>query len=153
MTFEEALSIAHAYLSRRERTQHELREYLLKRHAEAETIDAVLRELVEQGYLDDARFARLFIQDKRDLSQWGRARISRGLIERGIPRELADQAVVDEIADPADELERALGLLDGRLARAPETTRERERALGLLLRRGYEYDLAAEAVTKYCSSR
>ncbi len=152
MTFEQALSIGYAYLSRRERTEHELREYLLKRHAEPETTDAVLRELIEQGYLNDARFARLFIQDKRDLNQWGSARIRRGLIERGIPREVADQALGEEIDDPEDELQRALGLLAGRLVQPPGTTRERERALGLLLRRGYEYELAAEAVSKYRSA-
>jgi regulatory protein len=153
VTFEQALSIGYAYLSRRERTEHELREHLLKRHAEPETTEAVLQELAEQGYVNDSRFARLFIQDKRHLSQWGSARIRRGLIERGIPREVGDRALGEEIDDPEDELHRALGLLAGRLGQAPETTRERERALGLLLRRGYEYELATEAISKYRSSR
>ncbi len=37
----------------------------------------------EQGYLDDARFARMFVADKRELEQWGRERIRRGLLARG----------------------------------------------------------------------
>ena len=40
-------------------------------------IDAVLGELCEQGYLDDARFAQRFAEDRRRLDGWGAERIER----------------------------------------------------------------------------
>jgi regulatory protein len=148
VTFDEALSIAHVYLNRRERTEHELREHLARRHAEPDLAEAVVRELTEQGYLDDARFARLFVEDKRNLDRWGRGRIQRALIQRGIARDLAALAVDDdESAD--DELERAVSLLCTRFPSPPEAPPERERALGFLLRRGYEYELAVDALAAH----
>jgi regulatory protein len=40
-------------------------------------------------------------------------------------------------------------LLRRRLARPPESDRERERALGLLARRGYDVELAYDAVRAF----
>jgi regulatory protein len=149
VTVPKALAIAHAYVSRRERTEQEVREHLLGRGAEPETADAVLLELSELGSIDDARFARLFVQDRRDLDQWGRRRIQKGLIQRGIARDLADLTLDRELATDGGELQRAIELLDRRFPTTVMTTRDRERALGVLLRRGYEYDLAVDALAAH----
>lgn len=149
MTTPKALALAHAYVSRRERTEQEVREHLLRRGAAPETADEVLLELTELGSVDDARFARLFVQDKRDLNGWGRSRIQKGLIQRGITRELADQTLDQELATDGGELQRAIELLDRRFPVAHMTARDRERALGVLLRRGYEYDLAVDALAAH----
>ena len=37
----------------------------------------MIAELLEFGYLDDARYARVFTQDKRTLEAWGNERIAR----------------------------------------------------------------------------
>ncbi len=149
MTAPQALAIAHAYLSRRERTEQEVREHLLRRGAEPDTADAVLAELTELGSIDDARFARLFVQDKRDLNQWGRSRIQRGLIQRGIARDLAEVTLDHELATDGSELQRAVELLDRRFPTPAVSARDRERALGVLLRRGFEYDLAIDALAAH----
>ncbi|HZU40335.1 MAG TPA: RecX family transcriptional regulator, partial [Solirubrobacteraceae bacterium] len=64
---EQARALAYRYLARRERTVSELRQHLLRRDVGERAVEAVIEELVGQGMLDDARFARLFVQDKRDL--------------------------------------------------------------------------------------
>ncbi len=58
-------------------------------------IDAAIAELLEFGYLDDARYARVFTQDKRTLEAWGNERIARGLRERGVERELIEAALAE----------------------------------------------------------
>lgn len=122
---------------------------------DAEVADAVVEELIEQGALDDERFARVFVQDKRALEQWGSERIGRGLAARGIDRELADAAIAersdDDGGDGGDERDRALALLHHRFPVPPRERRDRERALGVLLRKGYEYELALEALERHCS--
>ncbi|HEY2160702.1 MAG TPA: regulatory protein RecX [Solirubrobacteraceae bacterium] len=131
-----------------------MREHLLARGTGPEVADAAVEELVEQGTLDDERFARLFVEDKRGLEQWGTERIRRGLVARGIDRELAEQALAqgpeprgdDDRAEPESELDRALALLEKRFPEPPVGRRGRERALGVLLRKGYEYELALEAI-------
>lgn len=143
-----AFELAYRFLARRERTISEVRTHLLRRDIDEVSAAAVIEELAEQGYLDDARFARLFVQDKRALEQWGGERIRRALLGRGIDRELADAALAsdDGSREESSELDRALQLLRQRFPAPPRARRERERALGLLMRKGYDSELALEAI-------
>jgi regulatory protein len=141
---ERALKLAYGYLNRRERTEAEVRRYLTGRGVEVAAVEAVIGALHDDGYLDDARFARLFAQDKRDLENWGSERIKRTLLDRGVDRELAETAVAQ--APPEDELERARALLERRFPAPPLDRRDRERALGVLLRKGFDSELALEVV-------
>ena len=50
---------------------------------------------------------------------------------------------------PGGELEAAVELLRRRLPAPPRDDRERNRALGLLARRGYELELAHDAIRRY----
>jgi len=142
-----ALAAAYRYLNRRERSESELRAHLASRDFDSPTVDATLEVLRDQGYVDDARFARMFAQDKRTLEQWGSERIERALCSRGIERDLIDEAVSEEPAGA--EADRALELLQRRFRSPPSDARERERALGVLLRKGFDSELALEAVASY----
>lgn len=148
---ERALALAYAHLSRRERTVHEMREHLCRRGADPEVTDEVLRELGELGYLDDARFAQLYAEDRRNLDEWGSERIRRGLEARGINREIANQ-VLAGLEQPDGELARAVALLRRRVPGEQADRRQRERSLGLLLRRGYSYEVASDAVNTHLRS-
>jgi regulatory protein len=142
-----ALQIAYRYLNRRERTQAEVRRRLASDGVDGPAIEATIANLSEQGLLDDARFARLFIEDKRELEDWGSDRIRRALLERGIERGIVEQALRDDDGD--SELTRALALLRRRFPTPPRDRRERDRALGVLLRKGYDSELAVEALGAY----
>ncbi|MBV9473487.1 MAG: RecX family transcriptional regulator [Solirubrobacterales bacterium] len=142
---EHALALAYRYLNRRDRTVSEVRRHLEHRGITAAALAQALETLLEQGYLDDSRYARLFTADKRELEQWGGGRIRRALLERGVERELVEGA----LASQQSELERALALLRRRFPSPPVDRRERERALGVLLRKGYESELALDALSAY----
>jgi regulatory protein len=146
-----ALELGYAYLNRRDRTIDEVRSQLQRKGISSELTEAALETLSEQGYLDDARFARLFVSDKREFEQWGNERIRRGLLTRGIDRELAEAALGQAGDDGPEttELDRALGLLRRRFPAPPSDRRERDRALGVLLRKGYESELAVDALAAY----
>jgi len=142
-----ALAIACGYLNRRDRTQAEVRHQLGRDGIEAAVIEEAIGALTERGVLDDPRFARLFTQDKRELERWGSERIRRTLLERGIERDLVEETLRGELAD--SELDSALALLRRRFAAAPRDRRERDQALGVMLRKGYESELALDALAAY----
>jgi regulatory protein len=142
-----ALGLAYRYLNRRERTQAEVRQRLEREELGAATVDDTIATLIEQGYLDDSRFARLFTEDKRQLEQWGSDRIRRSLRERGVDPELIETALSERTGE--SELQQALELLRRRFPQPPVDRRERDRALGVLLRKGYEMELALDALDAY----
>ena len=144
---ERALDLAHRAVARRDRTISELRTVLERKRVGPGAIDAAVAELCAEGLLDDARFARRFTDDKRELERWGRERIARDLHRRGIPPDLIEAAVADRGREA--ELESALLLLEERVPTPPGDARERDRAWALLVRRGYAPEIAYDAVRSY----
>jgi regulatory protein len=144
---ERALDLAHRAVGRRDRTISELRIVLEHKRVDPAAIDAAVVELCAQGLLDDARYARQFTEDKRQLERWGSERIARDLHRRGIPPDLIEAAVADR--GPDAELATALLLLEQRFPTPPRDDRERDRAWRLLVRRGYAVELAYDAVRAY----
>ena len=100
--------------------------------------------VAEQGYLDDARYARLLVEDRRDVAGWGVERIRARLEAAGIARELIDEALGG--FDTASELAAAQELIRRRCALPLAANRERGRAFGILVGRGFDADVAYEAI-------
>jgi regulatory protein len=142
------LELAYRYLNRRDRTEGEVLQHLTGKGVELADAEEAMATLREQGYLDDARYARLFAEDKRTLEGWGSERIRGTLQLRGIDRELIDAAVQDD-GDTGSELERALEILRRRFPSPPRERRDRDRALAVLLRKGYDTELALDALTAH----
>ena len=145
---ERAIELAFRHLGKRDRTEAELRRHLAAKDVGEAEADAAIAEVARMGYLDDARYARTFAEDRRNLDGWGIERIERRLLALGVDREHVAAAL--GAREGADELEAALELLRRRFREAaPAGERERERALGMLVRKGYELDLAYDAVCAF----
>lgn len=143
MAERDAFEAALAALNRKERTAHELALWLKRRDFALDEIEAALARLFEAGALDDERFARRFAEDKRDLAGWGAERIREALLARGVESSTVESVLAAD--SYGDQLERAREILIRR-ARPLEGNADRQRALDYLTRRGYEYEIAYEAV-------
>jgi regulatory protein len=142
-----ALDLAYRYLGHRDRTVVELRRHLEAKRVEPATIDASVAELERVGYLDDARYAQRFAEDRRTMDAWGADRIERRLLAAGVAPGLVEAAL--DARDTVDEHEAALAVLRRRYPQPPATDRDRDRALSLLVRKGYQLDLAYDAVRAF----
>jgi regulatory protein len=168
---ERAFALALRELARRERTVEQLRRLLARRGIGSGCAERAVARLIALGMLDDARYARLFAEDKRVLAGWGSERIAAALAERGIDRELIAQALragavggeglpeeaaaeeaAAEEAERKLELERARALLRRRFPQPLASARDRERALGVLVRKGFELELARDALAGYAGA-
>jgi regulatory protein len=138
---QEAFERALAALARKERTVAELEAWLGERDFEEEAVAAALGRLVEIGELDDERFARRYAEDKRDLAGWGPERIRESLVARGVAADLVERALGSE----DDVAARAAQVLDAS-GRDTRDERERARALAFLVRRGFPYEAAYDAI-------
>jgi regulatory protein len=142
-----ALDLAFRFLGHRDRTVAEVRERLGAEGIEPATVDGAIDELHHLGYLDDVRYAQRFAEDRRTIDAWGAERIERRLLALGVDPALIAAALDERGA--GEELEAALAVLRRRFARPPADDRSRDRALGLLVRKGYELELAYDAVRAF----
>src|SRR3954449_3557456 len=120
-----ARDLAWSALNRREHTVAELRRVLERKRVDPADVAAVVGELREGGFLDDADYARRFAEDRRHLDGWGSERIERRLHSLGIAPEHVAAAV--GARPPQAEHEAALELLRRRFPQPPADARERNR--------------------------
>lgn len=142
---EEAYRSALAILERKARTAKEL-SLALKRKGYSKTIiDACLERLRSRNILDDAAFAKRFAEQRAVNQRKGRRLIKQELIQRGIGKSEAEEA----LGQLSDEQERklALALASKKWPQTKGEYRDRRNKLtGFLLRRGYPSGIVRYAV-------
>ena len=147
---ERARALAWRALNRRERTELELCGILAEKRVAPDEARTVLEELLAGGFVDDAAYAQRFADDRRRLDAWGSDRIERRLRALGVACEHIAAALAGQ--EPGDELEAAVALLRRRVPEPPRTPRERDRALGILVRKGYDLELAHDALRRHAGA-
>ena len=68
---------------------------------DADRADALVRSLVENGYVDDARYAAAFAREKSRLTGWGPVKITFQLRGKGLSEEAIRQALQEVDAGEA----------------------------------------------------
>jgi regulatory protein len=144
---QQARDVAWSALNRRERTVTEMHRLLERKGVDVESAGTVIDELIGGGWLDDAAYARRFAEDRRNLDGWGSERIGRRLRQLGIRQEHVEAAVADR--DAEEELDAAVEYLARRFPVPPATVRDAARALGILVRKGYDLELAHDALRRH----
>ena len=142
---DELLAAALGAIGRKERTESEIREWLVEREADPEEVERVVGCLLENLAIDDERFAVGYVEDKRRLSGWGNDRIETSLRDRGVPWHLISAALARDGEE--SEVDRAARVL---VEKGSELGDDRacQRALGLLARRGFCAEDAYAAIRR-----
>jgi regulatory protein len=86
-------NLALKYINFRLRSVKEIKEYLLKKNIDKTTIEQTINKLNNQGYLNDDKFVKAFINDKLAMTNWGPYKIKRELDNFGIEEEKTDQII------------------------------------------------------------
>jgi len=135
-------------LTGRARTRKELGDKLAAKQVPEEIATRLLDRFEEVGLIDDAAFARLWVDQRQSADGKGLARraLAQELRRKGIDDETAREAL-DEIAPGAEE-DSARALVRRKLrslSRYDDTTATR-RLVGMLARKGYSSGLAFSVV-------
>ena len=144
--YRHALDRAVAALASRAHSKHELESKLLRAGYRPSTVEMVLYKLEKEGLLDDADFARQWVEARAN-RHMGRRRIAQELRHKGIDAEQAEEAL--EAIDDDDQLAGAVALVEKALRRekpGEDPRKTANRILAMLARRGYGYDIARQAL-------
>jgi regulatory protein len=149
---ERARQICLRQLSLAPKTRAQLHEVLAKRDIPADVADVVLSRFADVGLIDDAAFAKAWVESRH---------YSKGLAGRALKAELRRRGVADDdikeavdTLDPDAEVETARRLVARKLASTkgqPAETRTRRMA-GMLARKGYPAGLAFRVIREALES-
>lgn len=130
-------------LGSRARSEKEMRTRLAMRGIEPAAIEEEVERLRRAGLLDDDKFARAWVEDRKRTAPRGRRMLRYELLGRGIEPESVD-IVTNDVDDLATATELARGKARGAALGNYDTFVEK--VGNFLRRRGFDYAVASEAV-------
>lgn len=140
------LERARAYCASSEQCSSAVRQKLRDWGGEATDADTVIARLKEEGYIDDARYARAYCESKMLRSGWGRMKVVYQLRQKHLPREAIEAGM-----EAVDE-EVYMSVLKEAAAKKVATIRDtdpavrRRKLVSFLAQRGYIIDEINEII-------
>lgn len=96
ITKEQALLKLTAYCSMAEHCLAEVRKKLANWEVAEPDASAIISHLLKEKYVDEARYARAFANDKMNFARWGRNKVAFSLRSKAIPADVIS-AALDEV--------------------------------------------------------
>ena len=138
-----AYNCAVSYLSRRDHSAKELI-MKLRRKGYEESAALAVEKLCNEGYVDDERFARMYVRELINIKKYGRRRIEQELYRKGVDREIIS-LVLDEVDFGEDEL---CALIRRKYYRYLDDEKGVKKTVASLLRMGYSFSEIKSALGK-----
>ena len=126
-----AFDRAAKYVGLRPRTEKEMRDYLLGKGYDDDTVDYVVEKLKSYGYIDDAEFARVYIDYVSH--RYGKRKIEADLKAKGVSGEIIDSAL-----EEADDQSEAVARLSEKYLRTHPP--DMRKLIAFLMSKGFDYE-------------
>ncbi len=140
----EAYKTALRFIKFRPRSSLEVRNKLRSKDFISSVIDETIRQLLNEGLLDDETFARAWALERLVNKGLGRIKIKNELRQKGISGEIIED-VLDKIAEEEEPAETAARFLKNKYRDRVDLIEEKD-LISVLLRNGYSYSEAREAI-------
>jgi regulatory protein len=153
--YEKYLNLSYYYLSIRNRSEKEIRDYLIKKKASEEVIEKIIQLLLEKKFLNDESFARSWILNRARLKPKGKMLLKIELRQKGIKDEIITKVLSEIQEEIPDELELAKSLVIKKMQRMTGKSREEiyQKVGGFLSRRGFNWEIAKKAIDDSLGNR
>jgi len=137
-----AYNIALRFLKTRERSEKEIRDKLKEKNFSDRIIDLVLEKLKRLDFVDDRRFAEMFVKDRIKLKPKGKRVLKQELGQKGISDKIIEE-VLGENLDEGKEIELAKRVFEKNIKRysnlPPE--QQKQKIIKYLLRKGFGWSV------------
>jgi len=106
---EKALSRLQYLCARSEKCTGDLRQKMIQWKMETTDIAWVINSLTSDKFVDDARYAAMFVRDKSRISKWGRVKIATALRAKGVAADIINDALTQ--IDPSTDKTQLIELI------------------------------------------
>ncbi|MCL1929811.1 RecX family transcriptional regulator [Candidatus Saccharibacteria bacterium] len=120
-------------ISRRPRSEKEIRDYAWKKQWSAEIRDRVIERLKERLYLNDEKFAESFVRSRTNTRNFSKRKMQAELMKKGIQKELMEKVLADSDFDESESLKNLM-------AKKRDKYDSTEKLVQYLARQGFRYD-------------
>lgn len=148
---EQALSSLMAMCARAERSSGDARRLMTRWGVAPADQERVLQRLIDERFIDDARYAAAFIRDKSRFNGWGEYKISSELSRKGVSREIINDAMESlSNEDLKDQLQKIMER-KVRSVKCENSMQLRDKLMRFGLSRGYSMNLVREVIGEVVS--
>lgn len=144
LTTEALYAWAAARCARSECCRSEMVRKMREKGADSSMACKVADRLEEEGYINDARFARAFVHDRTLYERWGRMKTRQALMQRGITPSLINEALQTIDEDLYSRTLRELLKTKARTTKAATTFELRQKLMRFAASRGFETHLVMD---------
>lgn len=130
-------------ISHRPRSEGELRDYLRRKDYSPEESDQILNKLSERGYVNDADFARRWVESRRLLKSTSKRRLSQELRQKRIASDIINDVLA---ADETNERDVLRELVERK--RKQTKYQDDLKLMQYLSRQGFNYDDIKSAISE-----
>ena len=141
ITAKEAKIKTARYCAYQERTQQEVRDKLYKLNLSPDEVEYIIAELLEDGYINEERYAIAYARGKFSQNKWGKIKIHHGLKQKGLTEYCINKAL-SEIEEKEYE-KMVLKLIDGKQKQLSEKDEfiKNSKIAAFLYSKGFEKDV------------
>ncbi|MEM7037314.1 MAG: regulatory protein RecX [Bacteroidota bacterium] len=137
------------YCAYQERCVQEVRQKLKKLECPEAAVEKIVARLLDEGFVDEARYARSFVRGKFGLKGWGKMKIRQALRMKGLDEELIASTLAAEVGvDQYRETVRKQALKKAGKDGWPAEWEARQKIKAFLLRKGFEFDVVNEVMAE-----
>jgi regulatory protein len=135
-----------AYCAYQERCQEEVRTKLAEKGLFGDQAEELISHLIEEGFLNEERFAQAFVRGKFNLKKWGKIKITQELKLRNVSPNCIKSGMKE--IDPEEYWQKLLELVEKKsgFIKEPDLFRKKYKIQQYLMGRGFESDLVQSAV-------
>ena len=139
-------------LARKMRTVAELKRLLRNKTMASENseamIEAVIRKLKDQKYLNDSQYAALYSRNRKENEKFGKRRVITDLKTKGVHGDVIEAAIAATYEDSNEE-QLARQFLERKRIKKPASQREAARIFRTLLRAGFSTGIIYKVLKKW----
>lgn len=128
----------------------EVRDWLCRWHVEANAVEPLLQRLVDERYIDEARYCRAFVRDKARFAHWGKYKIAQALAMKRIPESIY-RPLLNQLDDEEDYLNTLRRLIEAkqRTLKAGTPYERKAKLIRFALGRGYSMEDISQIIPDF----
>ncbi len=108
--------------------------------------EKMIKQLKDEGFIDDQRFTKSFVRGKFRVNKWGRNRITYELKIRQLPGSMISEALKEIAEEEYLDTIRALIMKKSGEINPGKTLNKREKIINFVVGKGFELDLVLRMI-------